>query len=231
MASKSVKFSPVIPLLFGAFILTAYVAVKNQNTMVLGEASEQQIEERKEIRDVKVEKTEAREIRNKMKIKIEKDLRLKIKEATPEAGKNEISERLIKIKSQENEMEIEDETESEDKKVRVRTNFPITVNQTENTISVTTPNGEVKVKELPSTAIDNMVENGLFKNVTDATIEESSDGETPAVLNVKGENEYKFLGLFKVKGKVEAEVDQETGEVSSLKTPWFISRFGFLFSK
>jgi hypothetical protein len=39
------------------------------------------------------------------------------------------------------------------------------------------------------------------------------------------------MGLFKVRAKVNAEVDTQTGDLKKLNTPWYIQNFGFLFSK
>lgn len=241
MGKNEKGFAPVITLLFVAFVLTAYVAIKSQNQMVLGEDVEN-MAPTTEIRDVKLKElrnNQIIELRNKegkinatsrqkiLNFKSDDDsLSLKVKESTPTGETAERLERDVKIKpSMENGLEIQDRDRS------VRTDFPININQTENTISVTTPNGEVKVKELPSTAIDKMIEKGMFNTVSDISIEESGDGQTDAVLNVNGEKTYKFLGVLPVRAKVRAEVNQETGDISKLNTPWFISTFGFLFSK
>jgi hypothetical protein len=248
------KFSPVIPLLFTAFVLTSFVAIRNQNEVkVLGEKTENLQEDRKEIKEVRVKEVrsklenvvnnEARnrkvEIRNedgKVKAKIENKIRelkyedsglnLRIKEASSDGDKKDLIEKRIKVSPVEDgKLEIEGE------KHDVRTNFPITVDQKANTISVTTPKGEVKVKELPSTAIENLVNNHVFSNVSDSTIEESTNESGEVVMSVNGENDYKFLGLFKVRAKVNAEVDTQTGDLKKLNTPWYIQNFGFLFSK
>lgn len=243
------RFSSTVILLFATFVLTLVVAIKSQNGKVLGETSENLVSDRREIKEIKIRDVKSKleksvvgeskrkevQIRNeegKVKLKIQEkerefefgdsELKLKIKEASPDADGRSFNEKIIKVKPVGEDLEIEDEVH------KVRTNFPISVDQTNNTISVTTPKGEVKVKELPSTAINNMIENGLFNSVTDAQITESEDG---ASLSVQGQNEYRFLGIIPVKAKVQAEVDTASGELTKINTPWYLTTFGFLFSK
>lgn len=257
MAVKSQRFSHVVPLLFVAFVLTSFVALKNQNeAKVLGEKTENLQENRKEIKEVKVKeiktklenavsneaRTRKAEIKNedgKVKLKIQNkerefeyedaSLKLKIKEKTANSGDDESIEKSIRIRPVEGELEIEDD--GQDDHPSVRTNLPITVDQRDNTISVTTPNGEVKVRELPSTAIENLVNNNVFSSVNDSSIEESENEDGEVVLKVDGENNYRFLGIFPVRARVTAEVDTETGDLKKLDTPWYIRNFGFLFGK
>jgi len=46
-------------------------------------------------------------------------------------------------------------------------------------------------------------------------------GNDKVAYELTAEKEGKMLGLFKVKGKVSAEVDAETGEVVKVHKPWW----------
>ena len=56
-------------------------------------------------------------------------------------------------------------------------------------------------------------------NCTVELKEVGSGNNTRAVYEVRGEKEARFLGLFKSKMKVKAELDAETGEVIRIKKP------------
>ena len=58
-------------------------------------------------------------------------------------------------------------------------------------------------------------------NCTVELKEVGSGNNTRAVYEVRGEKEARFLGLFKSKMKVKAELDAETGEVIRIKKPWW----------
>jgi hypothetical protein len=51
--------------------------------------------------------------------------------------------------------------------------------------------------------------------------EVGKDNETKPVYEMNAKKEGKFLGLFKLKMKVKAEVDSDTGNVTSVKKPWW----------
>lgn len=234
------KFAPVIPLLFGAFVLTSIVALRGSNR-VLGESTENLLNDGTEIRDVKVEKINTNrdiQIKNedgKMRVRVENKIRelnpvdsalkLRVKESTRSGEKNSQEKEVEVSSGEDNELEIQDQEHD------VRTNFPITINQEDDTISVTTPKGDVKVKTLPSSAIENLVNNHVFSDVNDVTIEKGDDASQSAVIKLAGQNKYKFLGILPVTANVNAEIDPTTGDVTKLSTPWFINTFGFLFSK
>jgi hypothetical protein len=66
-----------------------------------------------------------------------------------------------------------------------------------------------------------------LKEVGGNETDDSDDGERKVprvVYHIRGEREGRVLGIFKMKAKVEAEIDSETGEFLSEKTPWW----GFL---
>jgi hypothetical protein len=54
--------------------------------------------------------------------------------------------------------------------------------------------------------------------------------KTKVVYHAKGEDNVMFLGLFKVRAEVEAEVDASTGDQRLVSQPWYLKYLGFLFS-
>lgn len=259
---KRSPFSPIIPLLFVAFILTSFVALRRENAYsnVLGEEIENSAPVT-EIRDVSLGEVKtklenvvnanknrravefknengrvrvnvqshnedgSKLIHNTLELKIEEsDLNLKIREATAPGAAGGVEKKVRVTPIGEEDLKIEDGDHE------VKTNFPISVNESENTISVTTPNREVKVRELPSTAIKNLLDSELFTSVNQTEIKQSEDGETDAVLSVFGENRVKLFGIIPISAPVTAEIDTETGVIKSLGRPWYLSAFGFLFN-
>lgn len=266
------KFSHVVPLLTGAFILTSVVALTGPNSQVLGDETENLANDGTEIKEVKVidsPKVEKSKLENivknegrkkeieikgengKVKVKIENKvrelkieeakLRLRVKEASPPGENNKKENRNRNEDGDKVEMEDEkevglsvndnDEIEIEDQEHKVESKFPITVDQETNTFSLVTPNGDVKVKTLPSTAIDNMVENKVFNQVSEVKIEESTTEDGKAVIKVDGRNRYKFLGIIPFSAEIKAEVDPTTGDVTKLAKPWYLNSLKFLFSQ
>jgi hypothetical protein len=80
-------------------------------------------------------------------------------------------------------------------------------------------NAEIKI--MPETASEKAIERlgDLGFNIT--LKEVSNKGNETVVYNVEGEKEGKILGFFKVKAKVSAEVNAETGEVIKVHKPWW----------
>lgn len=117
------------------------------------------------------------------------------------------------------------------------TNFPLTVDTENNTITVTTPLGVVNVQQLPATAIENILAANVLDKVESAELTEPEDEEdkndpnTQVVYRIKGVKETKFLGLIKVDAPILAEVSAITGQTTLVEQPWFLNAFGFLFAK
>ena len=74
---------------------------------------------------------------------------------------------------------------------------------------------------MPETASEKAIER-LGELGFNITLKEVGQGENAkAVYNVEAEKQGKMLGLFKIKGRVSAEVDAETGEIIKIKKPWW----------
>ena len=80
---------------------------------------------------------------------------------------------------------------------------------------------KAEIKIMPETASEKAIER-LGELGFNITLKEVGQGENAkAVYNVEAEKQGKMLGLFKIKGKVSAEIDAETGEVIKVKKPWW----------
>ena len=81
--------------------------------------------------------------------------------------------------------------------------------------------GEGKVKILPETASQRARERLGELGFNVSLKEVGSGNQTKSYYEVSAEKEGKMFGLFKVKGKVSADVDDETGEVMKVHKPWW----------
>ena len=75
-----------------------------------------------------------------------------------------------------------------------------------------------EIKIMPSTASEKAIEK-LGELGFNITLKEV--GNDKIAYELVAEKQGKMLGLFKVKGKVSAEVDAETGELIKIKKPWW----------
>ena len=154
----------------------------------------------------------------------------------------------------EQEIEVEPGRASENTKLRVLRNKAIierlraraitsaslSVDPETNTLSITTPRGDVKVVVLPDAAIARLLEN----NIVDEIVSEPSDAETESgeeekdtvrleteenipVYKIAGIRRLKFLGVLPFESKVEATVSAETGEVLENNQRFFKRFLGF----
>jgi hypothetical protein len=87
------------------------------------------------------------------------------------------------------------------------------------------PDGKnITLKILPDKALEKIQEKLGNMNYTvelkQTTI--TKGNETRMVYELVGQKPGRFLGLFKTKGKIISQVDAETGEVISLKKPWWL---------
>ena len=76
---------------------------------------------------------------------------------------------------------------------------------------------------MPETASQKAIERlgELGFNITLKQKQVGNGGMIRVYYDVEGEKEGKMLGLFRVKGKVSAEVDAESGEVIKIRKPWW----------
>ena len=86
---------------------------------------------------------------------------------------------------------------------------------------------DVEIKIMPDMASENALERLRLKNCTEADgcsieLKEVGEGEDMKLAyEVKTQRQSKVLGLFGANMDVEAQVDAETGEVISVKKPWW----------
>ncbi|MBU1203793.1 MAG: hypothetical protein KKG60_01860 [Nanoarchaeota archaeon] len=86
-------------------------------------------------------------------------------------------------------------------------------------------NAEIKV--MPNTASETALQSLRLKNCVEEEgcsieLKEVGQGEQVKVAyEIKVQKQYRFLGLFKTKMQVQAQVDAENGEVIQSKKPWW----------
>ena len=80
---------------------------------------------------------------------------------------------------------------------------------------------DAEIKIMPETASERAIERLGELDFTVELKEVGKGDDIKAVYEVKAKKQGKFLGLFKIKGEVIVNIDSETGEVVSVKKPWW----------
>jgi hypothetical protein len=80
-------------------------------------------------------------------------------------------------------------------------------------------NSEIKI--MPETASKNAIERLGELNFTVELKEVGKGDDAKSIYELTGEKNGRFLGIFKIQARVQAQVDAETGEVISVKKPWW----------
>ncbi len=101
----------------------------------------------------------------------------------------------------------------------IQINCPVGTTEDENKCKKTLSNGrKAEIKIMPSTASQKAIER-LGELGFNITLKEV--GNDKVAYELTAEKEGKILGIFKAKGKVSAEIDAETGEVTKINKPWW----------
>ena len=155
-------------------------------------------EERK--RFIDSETGEVREVRIKIESR-EKDGELRI---------------FLKVKAREGEQEDELEIEIEDE-------LEVEVEEGDDSLTVVTSDDERKeIKVLPDDAIKRIRERLKSAEIERIELREEVHKNVPRVVYlIEGNQNGKFLGVFKLKLKAAASVDSETGEIVDVRVPWW----------
>ena len=220
------------------------------------EAAKQAVEVRREAEkqklEIKIKENKARYLMKKdgQKIRIDArdgQTRVRIENKMEDGVESEDEVELENEIEDEQEIEIEPGAEAENTRLRVLrskaiierlraraiTSAPLTVDPETNTLSITTPRGDVKVVVLPDAAIQKLIEN----NIVDEIVSEPNDSETESatageeekdtvrlesedespVYKIAGIKRLKFLGLVPFESKIDTTVSAETGEVLERK--------------
>lgn len=159
------------------------------------------------------------------------EIRERIQERTQERLQNGTSVTIlgkeVKVKSETGkELEIEVEGIKAKSKINLSSEYDEVENKT--SLRAELSNGKnSSIKIMPSTASQRAIERLQLKVCNPdegCQIELKEVGEknqTRATYEVKAKKEGKFLGLFKTKIDVEAQVDAETGEIIKTKKAWW----------
>ena len=106
--------------------------------------------------------------------------------------------------------------------VEAKTNFPLSINPTTNTLTVTTPAGVKDVAVLPQPAVQNLIQQGVISQVTTTTtatngaqLQQVTLGllNNQPVFRVIGVDNKKLLGLLPVDINKTAYVSAQNGQV------------------
>ncbi len=199
-------------------------------------------------------KNEATGEERELEIRKEEEMRLreKLELAEPEVEEpemelpedereieGEIEQELLRIREREDRNEIRVGSDGgrfviKRNRIGAESDFPLSIDLSTNTLSVTTPAGERQVTVLPDQAVQNM----LGRNVIDEIVgqgelsgkvrmSQKSDGTL--VYEVEGEKQERLFGLVPRKFKKTAVVSAETGELIETKQA-FTDRILELFS-
>jgi hypothetical protein len=80
---------------------------------------------------------------------------------------------------------------------------------------------KAEIKIMPETASERAIERLGELNFTVELKEVGSGNESKVVYEMEGEKQGRFLGIIKTTGKLKIQVDAETGEIISVKKPWW----------
>jgi len=155
-----------------------------------------------------------------------------------ESGENnrkQIRERVLELVDEnQNRYEVTVRTETKanknETKIKVRnvevlTNLAVE-NITENAtmLKLKLSNGNhAEVKIMPDRASEVALEKLRSKNVTLELKEVGTGNQSRVQYYAEGDREVKLLGLFKVKARITARINAETGEVEQLNEPWWLA--------
>jgi hypothetical protein len=130
----------------------------------------------------------------------------------------------------EGEVEIEVEKKNGKSKVKfkgkdesgVETELEIETEDNDSQIKVKLSNGRrADIKIMPFQAAEIAIERLRAQNFTVELVEAQERGRLRAIYNVETNKTGRFLGIFKLKMKLEGQIDPETGELIRVKKPWW----------
>jgi hypothetical protein len=117
-----------------------------------------------------------------------------------------------------------------DKGITANTSFNVSIKPKEHDVFVESSLGSTKLSVLPSEAVKNVVSSGAINVLpADGIISLQSDGDKLNYL-VKGERIVQIFHIAKVVVPVSSSVSADTGKVTIVDQPQWLSLFGFLLS-
>jgi hypothetical protein len=173
----------------------------------------------------------AREVtaENRARVKIEREVetengkvKIKIKKTVVYAnGSKEIIE--IEIERNEDgitrEIKIGGDILSIDKELEINDLFE---NNESELKAVLSDGSSARIRVLPERAKEIALERLRARNVTNLTLEEIRHENIPRVVyNIESNENGRFLGVFKLRLRTQAQIDTETGEIISINRPWW----------
>lgn len=183
-------------------------------------------------------------------------LRVGTESGATEMDVSELKEDIVRIKERVENQELRIRAKKGRLEIRQRgvgalTNFPLSISEETNELTVTTPSGVRVIKVLPQTAVQNILQSNIMDKVSsasalpeaektteDAEFEEEVEQEVELVeekkevaFKIKGEKNVRLLNFIPLEVPVTALVSAQTGETLQIERPWFLNFFGFLFSQ
>lgn len=156
-------------------------------------------------------------------------LREKIEFEKPELERPEMEQELLRIREQEDRNEIRVGSDNgrfviKRNRVGAISDFPLSIDLSTNTLSVTTPAGEKQVTILPDQAVQNMLSRNVIDQIAGQTagdlstrVKMSQKTDGTLIYEVEGEKQERLLGLVPLKFKKTAVVSAETGELMQIR--------------
>lgn len=114
------------------------------------------------------------------------------------------------------------------------THFPLSINPTTNTLTVTTPAGEKDVAVLPDQAVENLLRNRLIDRIASGSAEENPTGiklgllGNNPVFQILGVDEQKLLGFIPISINKVSFVSAENGQIIKVDATFLNRLLDFL---
>lgn len=180
-----------------------------------------------EERELEIEREAEEKMRLRERIKIEKP-EMELPEIEDEID-TETRPELLRIREREDKNEIRIGLDSgrfviKKNRVEAVSEFPLSVDLSNNTLSVTTPAGEKQVTVLPDQAVANMLSRNVIDKIAGevgedfaAKVKVGQTDEGALTYELEGEKQERLFGLMPLKFKKTAVVSAETGELIETK--------------
>ena len=185
-----------------------------------------------------IESIEKREFIDESGNRIEIETKIKFEDGEREI---KIKKKIIDINGNEREIEIEIEVEVEDgiikRKIKFKDEFEgifeaktelkieeeILSGEVNETIikAILSDGNETEIKIMPDRIAEIAIEKLKTLNFTIELKEKEHKNVPRVVYNVETNKNGKFIGIFKLKLKIEAQIDPETGELLGIAKPWW----------
>lgn len=173
-----------------------------------------------------------------IKVKSKNSFGREVEEELEASGTAQIASFKLKVKNGEIKLKIKTEDgkvvlveEGANGDIPAISDLPLTIDSENNVITVHTSSGDINLNQFPAGAVEAILSQVELNRVESVQLKARvENGDTKIVYHAKGEDEVKFLGLFKVEAEIQAEVNAQTGETEIVSQPWYLKYLSFLFT-